>query len=143
MNVLKPPCVVVVRYILPAIRVLIARELVEKYGLKRIEVARKMGITPAAVTQYLEEVRGKTATSIVESSEKATGIISQIAEALVKNEVSVHDVMVEICEICRVMRSSGLICEMHKETFPVLKGRSDCEIPALLCPILNPQKIGK
>ncbi len=138
---MKPPCVVVVRHILPAIRAMTARELVEEYGLKRIDVARRIGTTPAAVTQYLEEARGKMAVSIVYSSEKATGIISQIAEALAKSEASTYDVMVKTCEACRVIRSEGLICEMHKETLPALKGRAACGLPIHLCPILNPKKI--
>lgn len=138
---MKPPCVVVVRYVLPAIRVLTARELVERYELKRSEVAQKMGITPAAVTQYLEKARGGIAVGVVERSEEATGIISQTADALAKNEGSTCDVMVNICEICRAMRASGLICEMHKETLPALKGREVCERLVHLCPILNPQRI--
>lgn len=137
---MKPPCVVVVRYVLPTIRTLITRELVSKHGLKRSEVARKMGMTPAAVTQYLEGVRGGIATDVVESSEGISEMISKTADGLVKNEISICEVLGNICGVCRAMRSSGSICEMHKEVQPGLKGRENCEGPVHFCPL---GKIGK
>jgi len=134
---LIPPCIVVVRYILPAIRAQIARELVNKYGLMRSEAAKKMGVTPAAVTQYLEGLRGDIASSMVESSEEVIDAVFQIAENLVKNEASICEVLDEMCKACRAIKSSGLLCEMHKETLPALKGREACERPDHLCPSLR------
>ena len=131
---MKPPCIVIVRYILPAIRAQIAKELIEKHGLRRSEVAKKMGITPAAVTQYLERVRGGIAMDLVESSEEVAEMVSKTAEGLVKNELSVYDVLGKFCEVCRAMRASGLICEMHKEMLPALKAMETCERPLNFCP---------
>ncbi len=45
---------VVVKYVLPAIRALIAKELVEKHGLKQVRAAERMGVTPAAVPNILK-----------------------------------------------------------------------------------------
>lgn len=132
---LKPPCIVVVRYVLPSIRVLIAKELIEKHGLKRSEAAKKMGMTPAAVTQYLERVRGGIAMDVVESSEEIAEMVSKTADGLIKDKISVCDVLGNICKVCRVMRSSGLLCEMHKEVLPALRGMEECERPAHLCPV--------
>jgi predicted transcriptional regulator len=126
-----------VRYILPGIRAAIARELVKRYGLGRSGASRRMGVTPAAVTQYLEGLRGETASSIVEGSEEATEMVSQIAEDLVKNEASMCEVLDKMCKACRSIRSSGLLCEMHKEMLPALKGREACERPDHLCPSLR------
>lgn len=134
---LKPPCIIVVRYVLPAIRTLIAEELIERHGLRRSDVARKMGMTPAAVTQYLEGVRGGIATDLVKGSEEVAEMVSQTAEGLAKNEVSVCDVLDKMCEVCRAMRISGLLCEMHKEVLPALKGREECERPLNLCRLLS------
>lgn len=130
---MKPPCIVVVQHVLPAIRVLIAKELIEKHGLKRVRVAEKMGITPAAVTQYLKEVRGERAVKMVESSDKAIEVVSKIADGLAKDEASVYDVLENICRACQIMMSDGLLCEMHKEILPALK---KCKIDECRCPIL-------
>lgn len=126
-----------VRYILPAIRAQIARKLINEYGLRRSEASKKMGVTPAAVTQYLEGVRGEIANSMVESSEEAAEAVSQIAEDLVKNEASMCEVLDKMCKACRAIRSSGLLCEMHKKMLPALKGREACERPDHLCPSLR------
>ena len=124
---MKPPCIVVVRYILPALRVLIAKELVDKHGLKRVKAAEKMELTPAAITQYLKKVRGETAVKMVESSDEAIKIISAMTNDLAKGEASVYDVLQNICKICQTMRSEGLLCEMHKEILPALKRTEVCE----------------
>jgi predicted transcriptional regulator len=56
---LKPPCETVVQEIMPAIRSLVAKELVKNYKMTEVEVARRMGITQAAVSQYIYGKRGK------------------------------------------------------------------------------------
>ncbi len=126
---------VVVSYVLPTIRTLITRELIEKHELKRSEVARKMGVTPAAVTQYLEGVRGGIAMDVAKSSEKVAKMVSKTADGLAKDELSVYDVVGNLCEICRAMRSSGSICEMHKEVQPGLEGGEECKRLARFCPL--------
>ena len=100
-----------VRYILPALRVLIAKELIEKHGLRRVRAAEKMELTPAAITQYLKKARGETAVKMVESSDEAMKIISEMANDLAKGEASVYDVLQNICEVCRIMRSEGFLYE--------------------------------
>ena len=57
---------IVVQRILPALRLEITRELVEKYGMRKADAAGKMGVTPAAVSQYLNRSRGGSATPIIE-----------------------------------------------------------------------------
>lgn len=60
---------VVVRYLLPSINAHIAIELIEKHGMRKSEVAKKMGITPAAVTYYINGLRGSTAMDLIDRSE--------------------------------------------------------------------------
>ena len=124
---MKPPCIIVVQYVLPALRVLIARELIEKHGLSRVRAAEKMELTPAAVTQYLKKVRGETAVQLIESSDEALKIISEMANDLARGDASVYDVLQNICKTCQIMRSNGLLCEMHKEILPALKKSEVCE----------------
>ena len=101
--------------------------MVDKHGLKRVKAAEKMGLTPAAITQYLKKVRGETAVKMVESSDEAIKVISSMTNDLAKGEASVYDVLQNICKICQTMRSEGLLCEMHKEILPALKRTEICE----------------
>lgn len=123
---MKPPCMVVVQYILPALRVAIARELVEKYGLRRREVAEKMGMTPAAITQYLNRSRGDTASAMVEHSSRVMELVSDIARDLVQGEVPADRLLMKLCRACRAARAERLICDLHVETMPSLRQIESC-----------------
>jgi predicted transcriptional regulator len=107
---LKPPCFIVTRYILPAVNARIAMELTEKY--------EKMGITPAAVTLYLNHKRGNAAIKLINSSEEAVKLIAKIADYLANSKFSTNDdILSDICEVCQIIRVSGYGC-FARSTFP-------------------------
>jgi predicted transcriptional regulator len=125
---LKPPCMIVVQYVLPAIRVLIMRELVEKHGLRKIDASAKMAVSPAAVTQYMKGERGSAFIKEVSQSEKAMQIVSELAEALVKDETPMDTVISKLCEACTIIRSEGINCKLHQKELPALR-----ECKCVLC----------
>src|SRR5260370_23081970 len=51
------PCEVASKSVIPALRALVARELIEEYGLKQEQVATKLGETQAAVNKYQHQSR--------------------------------------------------------------------------------------
>ena len=51
---MKIPCELIVWYILPSIRRELAKELVHNHKLTQAEVARRFGVTDAAISQYLK-----------------------------------------------------------------------------------------
>jgi len=85
-------------YVLPQIRAELARELVKK-GLSQKEVAEKLGLTPAAVSQYLHKKRGEKS-SILEKYRK---IIEKAAEDISKPS-SERKVSSIICHCCTKAR---------------------------------------
>ncbi len=125
--VLKPPCMMVVSAVLPAVRVSIARRLVKERGVGPAEVAARMGLTPAAITQYLAGVRGNQWVKRLES----IGVVVQELDALV-DDLS-HDtvdqaaVISRLCSICQIVRRQGLICDSHRDSLHGL-GLDDCQI---------------
>lgn len=119
----------VVQYVLPAIRMVVAQELIEKHGLRQVDVAAKMDITPAAIAQYRKRKRGASFINPITNSREATIILSELARALAKSEVTIGTVMSKICDACRVIRSEGLICELHRESLPALR-LCECKCPA-------------
>jgi len=122
----KPPCMVVVQYVLPAIRLLIMKDLVEKHNMRKIDVSAKMELTPAAITQYLKGERGVAFVDGVSQSEKAMKIVSDIAETLARNDISVEGLMEKLCMACNAIRSEGIICQLHKKNLPALKECTVC-----------------
>ena len=92
---------------LPVIRKEIAESMINDYGLSQKETAEKLGITPAAVCQYVSKKRGR-----VEISD--TSIRKEIkisAGAIITN--GGEGVLNETCRICKILRRSeqfSLIC---------------------------------
>lgn len=115
---MKPQCVFTVRYILPAIRVLMAENLVEDHSLIKVEAAEKLKLTPAAITHYLKEDRGTKFIETIKKSEKIMKLISEHADAIAKNAYSEDDINNKMCEVCLCIRSEGLyktLLENHKK----------------------------
>ncbi|KUJ92400.1 MAG: hypothetical protein XD40_2412, partial [Archaeoglobus fulgidus] len=55
---MKPHCVMMVKYVLPALRAKVALELIDR-GYRVKDVADLLGLTQAAVSQYLKSKRGQ------------------------------------------------------------------------------------
>ncbi|MBS7647208.1 MAG: hypothetical protein QXK93_03090 [Candidatus Bathyarchaeia archaeon] len=117
---MKPPCVVVVKYLLPAIRVLVTKELIEKHNMRKIDASEKMELTPAAITQYFKGERGATLTREIEQSPEAMKMISGLAEAIAREEATPESIIEKLCEICATIRYEKVICRLHQEDLPTL-----------------------
>jgi len=123
---MKPPCVVVVQYVLPAIRLLIMKDLIEKYDMRKIDVSTKMELTPAAITQYLKGERGVAFVDDISRSKKTMKIVSDIAETLARKDIPMESLMEKLCVACNIIRSEGIICQLHKKDLPALKECTVC-----------------
>ncbi|MFH1055469.1 MAG: helix-turn-helix domain-containing protein [Candidatus Altiarchaeota archaeon] len=77
---MKLPCENAIWYTLPRIRADIAKELV-KGGMSQREVAQKLGLTPAAVSQYLNRKRGGNLRMPKEYKTLIKGASSEIMES--------------------------------------------------------------
>jgi predicted transcriptional regulator len=118
---MKPPCMIVVQYILPTIRVLIMKDLIQRHNIRKIDASKKMELTPAAITQYVKGERGKAFADEITKSEKTMKIISDLAEALAKDNIPAKNTIDKLCEACSAIRAEGIICQLHKEKLPALK----------------------
>lgn len=117
---------VVVQYILPALRVSMAKELIDKYGMRKTEVAEKMDVTPAAITQYLNRSRGGVAYGMVERSSKVMDLLSDLTRDLAEGKSSPDKLLAKLCMACRAARAEGLICELHKGVMSSLREVESC-----------------
>jgi predicted transcriptional regulator len=117
----KPPCAIVVKYLLPAIRVLVMRELIEKHNMRKIDASAKMDLTPAAITQYFKGERGTLFINEISQSDETMKMISKLAEILARNDAPLESVIEKLCEICGAIRSERIICQLHQKDLPALK----------------------
>lgn len=102
---LKLPCELYGQRIIPVVRAYIAKELIEKYGLTQIEVAKKLGITQAAISQYLHSKRGlKYLEMFKNASNQIEPNIHDIAEGIYLGKISPDELKIKLCELCQLIR---------------------------------------
>ena len=118
---MKPPCVTVVKYLLPAIRVLVMKELMEKHSMRKIDASAKMDLTPAAISQYIKGKRGGIFIDKIEQSEESMEMVSELSEILARNDAPLENVIERLCGICFTIRSEGAVCKLHRRDLPGLE----------------------
>jgi len=108
---MNAPCEIIVSKILPTIRSELTRELVRTHNLSQRQVAKKLGITESAVSQYLSKKRGHN----IVFDEKTTKMIKDLASKKAKQKSDKIATMEEICILCSAMRKSKQVCKIHRE----------------------------
>ncbi len=96
-------CEIFVSKLLPCIRAIIAKTLIEKHKLTQQEVASKLYVTQGAVSQYVKNVRGKQQIDIPPLVMKK---IETFSELLAKRDVTKEELHAMFCEVCRLFNST-------------------------------------
>ncbi|MCX6709987.1 MAG: transcriptional regulator [Candidatus Woesearchaeota archaeon] len=105
---MKIPCELIVWHVLPPVRRELAKSMVNDLGLTQRAAAANLGITEAAVSQYIKSKRGqymKFSPEITSEIRKAARQISQS-----KDEILVIE---KICSLCHMIKSKGMLCRYH------------------------------
>jgi predicted transcriptional regulator len=98
--------------LLPAVRSIIAGKLRADYGLKQTEIARKLGITQAAVSNYLNN--GRADQEIMKNLKDDPQISILLDEAAGKAAKG-EDFGEEMSDVLRNVRDKGLMKEYFNE----------------------------
>jgi len=111
--------------VIPAIRALVVRRLVEEHGMTQQEAAKLLGVTQPAVSKYLHEKRGAAIKlSGIKEIDQATG---EIAELVSSKKVHQIEVMSKIEAACEYVRKNRYMCDLHKKLEPSMDVNS-CHI---------------
>jgi len=105
------PCEVGVQTVLPAIRALMARTIVEKHGMKEKQVAKLLGLSQSAISRYTTKDRGNTI--ILENVPEVQTLIDKMIQLLLHGKPNQTTEILELlCQTCKVIREKGLMCEL-------------------------------
>lgn len=96
----KVPCEIITWYVLPAIRRELASRLVQSHDCSQKEAARLLGLTDAAVSQYIARKRGKV---------DLEGMGDQEFERSARLILEGTSAETEICRLCKILISSGAL----------------------------------
>lgn len=110
---MNPPCELMVKELLPALRTMVAKELAENHGFTQTKIARKLGVTQAAVSGYLTQEINEAQFSPF-STKELREIAKGLASEITMKRFSHVDMINNICEICLNLRRGGSICHAHK-----------------------------
>jgi len=102
--------------VIPAIRAMIVKRLVEHHGMTQQEAAKLLGVTQPAVSKYLHEKRGVAIRlGGIEKIERAT---KDIASLISSRTAQPLQVMSKIEEACEFVRKNRYMCDLHKKLEP-------------------------
>ncbi len=100
--------------LIPAIRAIISRRLVNDYNMKEEDVAKLLGITQAAVSNYIRGTRGdaelvKKLTTLPPIAKR----IDEISRELASSKAFLPSTMAKYIGLINYIRESMIICDIH------------------------------
>lgn len=94
-------------YLIPALRRELAKIFIKDYSFTQKKSAEILGITNAAISQYLSSKRGEK----INFKEKEVKEIKKSAEKIIKKN---GNLIKELYDLCVLLRKSKIICDMHR-----------------------------
>jgi hypothetical protein len=108
--------------VIPAIRALVVKRLVEEHGMTQQEAAKLLGVTQPAVSKYLHQKRGAAIRLAgIKEIDRATG---DIADMVSSRKVKPIEVMSKIESACDYVRKNRYMCDLHKRLEPSMDTES-------------------
>jgi predicted transcriptional regulator len=101
---MHPRCESVALHLLPAFRFIVAKELIEKYNFTQVATAKKLGVTQAAISQYIHSKRGG---NYPENFKKFVPLVKkaayEAANCLASEDGLEDEAVAVFCRLCRTV----------------------------------------
>lgn len=108
------PCEVAVKFVVPAVKALVATRLVDKHGLKQDEVAEILGISQSAVSRYTRKNRGHNIN--IGGAGDIEPLINKMATLVLNGSSQKHTFLTSFCQACVIVRKNSLMCPFCRST---------------------------
>jgi len=106
-------------YLIPALRRELAKVMIKCHGLSQKKTAEFLGITEAAVSQYLKSKRGNEIKFSKSEQEKIKNSAKKVIEGK-------QNIMKILYDLCNQLKKSKIICTIHKSQDKAIP--KDCNI---------------
>jgi predicted transcriptional regulator len=110
------PCEVGVKTVLPAVKAIMARSMVEKHELNEKQAADLLGLSQSAVSRYVGRERGNLLK--IENASEVLALIDQMVTSLIKEPQNKSRILELFCKTCTAIREKGLMCPKCQEEMP-------------------------
>ena len=113
----KFPCEIIIQFVLPAMRKEMVLWFKDEKKLKQREIAKILGITDAAVSQYVKGKRGAKFQFDANAKKKIKEMCNELYNHYQEHKKNHNgsEFMANACEICKELRSSKALCHLHNE----------------------------
>ncbi|UCH89552.1 MAG: zinc ribbon domain-containing protein [Thermoplasmata archaeon] len=109
----KLPCEVIIWYVIPDLRNEISRILLEDYNYKQVEIARLLGVTKAAVNQYLSSKRGENFFSLVKDKKTKNMLLKEVRKSVATLVDDKTTIDIELCRMCNIIKGNKIIFKVY------------------------------
>jgi uncharacterized protein len=111
------PCEVGVKTVLPAVKAVMARSIVEKHGLNEKQTADILGLSQSAVSRYIGRERGNLLE--IEGTTEVIALIDQMVTYLIEQPDNKTEFLKLFCQTCQTIREKGLMCAHCQKEMPL------------------------
>jgi hypothetical protein len=108
------PAEIETKTLIPALRAILAKKLMELYNIQEEDISKMLGVTQAAVSNYIRGTRGnpELITKLL-SIKEVSDMIDEIASNLSTNMAYTPASLSKFIGLCNYIKSSLLICDIH------------------------------
>ena len=113
------PYEIVSKSALPAFRAMVSKRLTNDYSMTQQEVATRLGVTQASVSNYARKARGTMLD--LEIDENIRKAADQVAQLLASDKPDQREALRLMTEFCDYVRFNHTLCGLHEQLEPGFK----------------------
>ena len=100
--------------LIPALRAILAKKLAEEHSIREDEISKMLGVTQAAISNYIRGTRGDPSLIAKLLAEKQVAVmIDELSDSLSSDMAYTPSSLSKFIGLCNYIKSSLLICEIH------------------------------
>lgn len=100
--------------LIPALRAILAKKLAETHKIREDEISKMLGVTQAAVSNYIRGTRGDP--QLIEKlghEQQVAKMLDELSENLASDMAYTPSSLSKFIGLCNYIKSSLLICDIH------------------------------
>ena len=113
-DVMLLPAEIESKTLIPALRAILAKKLAEVHKIREDEISKMLGVTQAAVSNYIRGTRGDpNLIAKLLAEEQVAKLLDELSEHLASDMAYTPSSLSKFIGLCNYIKSSLLICDIH------------------------------
>ena len=114
LEIMLLPAEIESKTLIPALRAILAKKLAEEHDIREEEISKMLGVTQAAISNYIRGTRGDPSLIAKLLAEKQVAqLINELCDHLSSDLAYTPSSLSKFIGLCNYIKSSLLICEIH------------------------------